>query len=171
MTPEWYVLRSKPHKERQLFDQVQARHLECFFPRITVKPVNPRSAKERAFFPGYMFVRVKLDEIGTNTFNWMPYSLGLVAFEGVPATVPDQIIDQIKSLLQTIVDKNKSPITGFSPGEKIEVLSGPFKGYEGIFDTSLQGADRVRILLKLLSDRHVSVEIDVDQIISKDDED
>ena len=65
MAFHWYVLRSKPQKEFHLFDQVLARGLECFFPRINVNPVNPRSKKVRPFFPGYMFINADL-ESGTS---------------------------------------------------------------------------------------------------------
>ena len=30
-------------------------------------------------------MRIVLDEVGISTFQWMPYALGLVCFDGVPA--------------------------------------------------------------------------------------
>jgi transcriptional antiterminator RfaH len=41
----------------------------------------------------------------------------------------------------------------------VKITSGPFAGYEAIFDLRLKGSDRVRVLLDLLR-RQVSVEID-----------
>ena len=59
----WYVIHSKPRKENQVYSQLQARAIETFYPTIRVKPVNPRSAKIRPYFPGYLFVRVDLDAV------------------------------------------------------------------------------------------------------------
>ena len=66
MTTHWYALRSKPCKEDILWRQVGLRGFECFYPRLRVKPVNPRSRKIRPYFPGYMFVRADLSEAGNS---------------------------------------------------------------------------------------------------------
>ncbi len=75
MTIAWYTLHVKPHKERFVFERLQslehipvpgnvpnvAKQIEVFFPAVRVKPVNPRSAKVRPYFPGYIFVRGDLE--------------------------------------------------------------------------------------------------------------
>jgi hypothetical protein len=43
-------------------------------------------------------------------------------------------------------------------------MEGPFRGYEGIFDRNLDGSERVKVLLQLMSDRHVPVEMHMNQI-------
>ena len=54
-------------------------------------------------------------------------------------------------------------------GDKIWIHSGPFSGYEAIFDVRLPGKERVRVLLKFLGDpREVPIELDISQI-RKDD--
>ena len=42
-----------------------------------------------------------------------------------------------------------------------------FQGYEAIFDTRLDGQERVRVLLQMLNDRRVLVEMHVGQIAKK----
>jgi hypothetical protein len=39
-----------------------------------------------------------------------------------------------------------------------------FEGYEGIFDATLSGRQRVRVFLKMLNDRFVPVELDAGTI-------
>jgi len=167
MEAYWYALRSKPHKEFLLHEQLLARELECFFPRINITPVNPRSRKVRAYFPGYIFVKTDLKEIGSNTFKWMPYAQYLVSFDGIPAIVPTPIIEQLRSLLTEINAQGGQKTEKFTPGERVIVADGPFSGYEGIFDILLSGTDRAKILLELLSNRQLPVELNIDQIISK----
>ena len=87
MAESWYALRSKPRKEEVLWRQLLAREIEVFFPRIRVHPVNPRSRKLRPYFPGYMFVQVDIEAVGASKFNWMPFAIGLVSFDGEPAVV------------------------------------------------------------------------------------
>lgn len=164
MITAWYVLRSKPHKEFPLFEQVKARGIECFFPKVKVNPVNPRSAKVRPYFPSYLFVRVNIDKVGLNTFKWMPYAQGLVSFDDAPAPVPDPIIDSLQKTIQTINEKGGLKFEEIHPGDRIQVIGGPFEGYEGIFDTRISGTDRVKILLQYLCDRQIPVEMQIAQI-------
>ena len=92
MTTAWYALRSKPHKENMLFGQLKAYGVETYLPVLRVKPVNPRSRKERPYFPGYLFVHVDLAEQGFSSLNWLPGASGLVAFDGEPGMIADQLI-------------------------------------------------------------------------------
>jgi transcriptional antiterminator RfaH len=150
-----------------LHEQLLAREIECFFPRIQVIPVNPRSRKVRPYFPGYIFVKTNLDETGANTFKWMPYAQQLVAFDGIPSPVPAAIIEQLRSLLAQINSQGGVKVEKFSPGEQVKVTDGPFEGYQGIFDIHLSGTNRAKILIDLLGSRQLPVELDIDQIISK----
>ena len=164
MNTAWYVLRSKPHKEFPLFEQVKARGIECFFPKVKVNPVNPRSAKVRPFFPSYLFVHVNIDKVGLNTFKWMPYAQGLVSFDDAPAAVSQPIIDGLQKTIQTINQKGGVKFQEINPGDRVQIIGGPFEGYEGIFDTRISGTDRVKILLQYLSDRQIPVEMQIVQI-------
>lgn len=161
---QWYVLRSKPQKERVLYQQVRSHNIECFFPRITVKPVNPRSAKVRPYFPGYMFVNVDLNEQGISTFKWMPFTQGLVSFDDQPAPVPDAMIAALKKRIPEINANGGLRFDALQPGIPVKVVDGPFSGYEGLFDHRIAGHERVQILLHMLNNQHIPLELDVGQI-------
>ncbi len=47
------------------------------------------------------------------------------------------------------------------------IHSGPFAGYEAIFDLRLSGSERVRVLLKMLNNRNLPIELDSQQIEKK----
>jgi len=159
----WYVIRSKPHRERFLHDQLSGQGLEVFFPAVRVHPVNPRSARERAYFPGYLFAHLDLQALGANRLRWQPAAVGLLEFGGEPAIVPDLLIDQLKRRIASIQSVGGLVFDDLNPGDLVKITSGPFAGYEAIFDLRLNGADRVRVLLELLR-RQVSVEIDAGSI-------
>src|SRR5512143_1167630 len=98
----WYVLRSKPNREELLWKEVSARGFETFFPYLRIKPVNPRSRKTRPYFPGYMFVHTRLADVGQTVFTWLPYSQGLVSFDGLPAEVPEALVQAIRRRVDQI---------------------------------------------------------------------
>jgi transcriptional antiterminator RfaH len=159
MALQWYVLRSKPNKEDALFQQVNLLGFEAFYPRQAVTPVNPRARKTRPYFTSYMFVNIDLQEIGLSTFQWMPYSAGLVNFDGEPAAIPANIMQPLIKNIETLTKKESDAHTDFLPGNPLKILSGPFAGYEAIFDTRRPGDDRIRILLSLAKGNQVSVEL------------
>jgi transcription antitermination factor NusG len=167
MDLKWYALHSHPYKEDLLWKQVQANNIEVFYPRVRISPVNPRSRKIRPYFPGYLFVRVDLQEVGLSIFNWMPYSTGLVSFGGEPAIVSDSLIQAVKQRIQQVEQAGGELFDGLHKGDPVVIQDGPFDGYEAIFDIRLPGSERVRILLKMLNDRNVPMEIRAGQIRKK----
>lgn len=170
MSLYWYVLRSKPRKENVVWEQVCAKKIEGYYPRIRVNPVNPRSRKIRPYFPGYLFVHVDLDDISLSTLNWMPHTLGLVCFDGVPAPVPANFVYALRKKLAEINEAGGEIFDGLKQGDPVKIEDGPFAGYEALFDARLTGKERVRVLLQMLGDeRIVSVEVHVSQISKKDD--
>jgi transcription antitermination factor NusG len=160
----WYVLRSKPRKEATLFRFAQQHGHRVFYPRIPVKPVNPRASKVRPYFPGYMFVYTDLETVGESTFRWMPFSGGLVHVGGSPADVAEMTVAAIRTRIAEIWEAGGLKFDGLKKGEKVLVREGMFEGYEGIFDATLSGRQRVRVFLKMLNDRFVPVELDAGTI-------
>jgi transcription antitermination factor NusG len=165
MAYRWYVLRSKPRKEDVVWQQLQTRGIENYYPRIRVHPVNPRARKIKPYFPGYLFINVDLDDLGISVFKWMPHTLGFVSFDGEPATVPEFVVKDLKKRIQEINDAGGEIYDGLERGDKVRIHDGPFSGYEAVFDARLPGQERVRVLLQLISDlRQIPVELKTSQI-------
>jgi transcriptional antiterminator RfaH len=177
MATHWYALHVKPHKERSVYERLlapdgipsleaegQTLPYKIFFPAVRVKPKNPRAAKVRPFFPGYMFVRADLDMLGANAFNWVPGTRGLVSFGGEPAIVPENLIHELKDRVIRIEEAGGLIYETYQPGERVRIVSGPFAGYEGIFDMRLPGSERVQVLLAFLSQFPQRVKLDENDI-------
>lgn len=160
----WHVLRSKPRKEAALSRFAQMNGHEIFYPRIPVKPVNPRASQIRPYFPGYLFVRTDIGAAGLSTFRWMPFSQGLVHVGGEPAPVPDTVVRAIRSRVAEIWEVGGLVFGELEKGDRVIIKDGMFEGYVGIFDAHLPGKERVRILLKMLNDRFVPTELHVGSV-------
>ncbi|HMB22746.1 MAG TPA: transcription termination/antitermination NusG family protein [Anaerolineales bacterium] len=164
MSQQWYVVRSKPNKELALWRELTARGLESFYPQLRVRPVNPRSRRVRPYFPGYLFLHADIELVGTSALQWTPFSSGLVAFDGLPAIVPDSLVQAIRRHVDEINAAGGEQFVDLKPGDTVLIQGGPFDGYEAIFDTRLAGTERVRILLKLLRVRQINLELPAAQI-------
>ena len=97
-------------------------------------------------FPRYLFVRLS----NNGQQNWSPIrsSKGvshLVNFGGLAASLDDETMDN----LQQSIDK-ALVVKVFSMGDKVEILKGPFKGMEAIFNT-YKGEERAMLLLNFMT--------------------
>jgi len=158
----WYVIRSKPRKDTLLHQQLQAHGIEVFFPQINVKPVNPRASKYQSYFPGYMFVHIDINQVGFSMLNWMPYSLGLVSFGYDVPCVPDELIHAIRK--QVLNSRMPGPASAFQRGDLVVIERGPFAGYTAMFDTTISGDERARVLLLLLQHRQLAIDLPVNTL-------
>jgi transcriptional antiterminator RfaH len=160
MSAHWYTYHSHPHKEDMLAHQIECHDMQCYYPRLTVTPVNPRSRRIRPYFPGYLFVYTDLETVGFSTIQYMPYSTGLVEFGGEPAVVPDELIVSLQKRLQQLELENKTgDQINFKPGDPVVITGGVLDGYEAIFDASLSGKERSRILIKTLNHYAMKMEV------------
>jgi len=163
----WYTMRSKPNKEMALSRELSARQVEVFCPQLRVHPVNSRSRTIRPYFPGYLFVHVDLEQIGFSELQWLPFSLGLLAFGGAPPAVPETLIHGIRRRVDEINVAGGEVLHGLRSGETVTIEAGPFSGYEAIFDVRLPGSERVRVLLRLLTKQQIPLELPADLIQRK----
>lgn len=160
----WYVLRSKPHKEELLWRQATSQGFAIFYPCIPSRAVNPRARQMVPYLPGYMFVRVNLAAVGGAVFQWMPHAHGLIAFDNLPASVPDAVVDAIARRVEAINAAGGELFLELQRGDTVTITAGPLAGYEAIFDARLSGGERVRVLLALLNDQRVPVVVSDKQI-------
>lgn len=164
MMRQWYVLRSKPHKENFLYQQLLGHSIEAYCPRIKVQTVNPRAHKTKPYFPGYVFTNLNLEKTNLATLQWMPGTTGLVSYGGEPAFIHDSLIQAIRRRVDGINNAGGELKEFLKPGDDVAIESGPFTGYEAIFDARISGSERVRVLLKMLNDRFVPTEISAGHI-------
>jgi len=164
MNENWYALRVKPHRERAVNQRLLDCDIQTYLPLVRVKPKNPRAAKHKPYFPGYLFIYTDLDNVGINTMNWMPGAIGLFSFGGVPATVPENLIRELQQRLVQIEAEGGVVLAELESGDRVRIVEGPLAGYEGIFDMRIPGKDRVQILLSFLSQHPHPIEIDAEDI-------
>ncbi|MCA9996271.1 MAG: hypothetical protein KDE56_11020 [Anaerolineales bacterium] len=159
----WYALQTKPHKEFSVYDLLILEGIETYLPFLEVKPVNPRAARKRPYFPGYMFVRVDAETLGANILKWTQGIKGLVSFGGTPAIVPDNFINYLRQHVEVIAAEGLAR-KQLKPGDNVTIVEGPFAGYEAVFDKYLSGKDRVQVLLAFLSSHPQPIKLDQESV-------
>jgi transcription antitermination factor NusG len=152
----WYALYTAPRHEKRVADQINRQGIACFLPlyRSVRRWKDRRKELALVLFPGYVFVRIPLqDRFRVLQF---PGAVRLVTFNGQPAPLPDEDIENLRNHLSRSGTIEPHPY--LSVGHHVRVRSGPLKGLEGII---LRTKDRCRIVLSIhLIMRSVAVEVD-----------
>src|SRR5271170_7915046 len=146
---EWYLVRTKPGKERWVRDQLATLLPEVFVPLLEAR--TPRWGKLvwsiAPLFPCYIFARFDLQAHYFDV-KYLAGVQGLVSAGNDPLSVPHVVVDEIKRRGVNGVVKIEEK--AFGNGERVRVVDGPFRGFEAIFERYLSGAERVAILLSAL---------------------
>jgi transcriptional antiterminator RfaH len=159
----WYTLHTHPHRELQVVRYLHSNHILTFYPTLKVKPVNPRSSHTRGFFPRYLFVQADLAAVGLNGLQWIPGAVGLVSFGGEPAVVTDAFIHELNRRVARIEQAGGLHLDGLKQGDQVQIVKGPFTGYEAVFDVHLPAEERVQLLLHWLG-REVKVKVNANAV-------
>lgn len=151
MSGRWYVLCTKLNKEEILLRQLQSQGYDIFYPRYFTANGSTGRLQIKAYFPGYLFIRLDLNNVNMTAFQWMPNSEGLVNFENRPAYVPDNLVEAIKRHVDKLnsirlVDLVKKT----DIGESNTVSGSSEDSYDIIFDARLSSDERAKELLRKL---------------------
>lgn len=79
-------------------------------------------------FPNYLFVYTHAHEL--YSIKRLPQVVSCVTFGGKPSTISDKEIEGIRRMIG--LGCAITVETKFSKGERVRILSGPLKGYEGV---------------------------------------
>lgn len=151
----WYVLMTKPRRERQVAAALEARGIEVFAPFIDYHGRRGQLCV-RPFFPSYVFARFDWEREGSSGVQWTVGLSRVVSFGDRPASLDDAVIDFLEARVGAI---DGDDLMRIKPGERVRVRQGPFRDYEAIFDRRLNGEGRVAILLDILG-RQTRVQLD-----------
>ena len=159
----WYLLYSKPQRERLALENLERQGYPSYLPLIQ----NRKRRKGRyvsviePMFPRYLFVHLS-DE----TDNWGPIrsTIGvanLVRFGMQAARVPDSLIEIMNAREQDGV-QTLAP-SDFKPGDQVRIVEGVMAGYEALFQART-GKERVVLLLQLAQDRTARIQVSANDI-------
>lgn len=148
----WYVASTQPNNEFLAADQLRAQGFEVFLPTVkrTVRHARRVSEVRRAYFPAYLFVALDPDRQPWRSVNGTRGVRRLVGGAERPAPVPSGLVEALKG--QQDPDGLLRVAHSFAAGDRVRITDGPFAEFIGVV-SGLSGADRVRVLLDLMSAR------------------
>ena len=174
MAQQWYVVHAYSNYEHKVKSSLEERikrfGLEDKFGEILVpteEVVEMRDGQklrsERKFFPGYVLVKMEMDDETWHLVKEVPKVLGFIGGSSdKPAPITDREADQILNRVQEGVDKPRPKVL-FEPGEVVRVIEGPFNDFNGVVEQVNYEKSKVRVAVQILG-RSTPVDLEFGQV-------
>ena len=174
MTMRWYVVQAFSGFEsvvkRSLLERVERAGMGEKFGDILVpteEVVEIRNGQkrrsERKFFPGYVLVRMELDDESWHLVKDVPKVLGFIGGTADrPAPISDKEADSILQRVQEGVEKPRPKVL-FDVGEVVRVTDGPFNDFNGVVEEVNFDKNRLLVAVQIFG-RSTPVELDFSQV-------
>ena len=173
MSANWYIVHAYSNFEKKVAESIQLAakekgldHLieEVFVPTEEVTEVR-RGRKinmERRFFPGYVLVRMVLNDDTYHIINDTPKVTGFLGTGKKPLPVPQKEVDRIRGVMEE-GEARPRPTISFDVGETVRVTDGPFASFSGVVEDVDEEATRLKVAVSIFG-RATPVELDFTQV-------
>jgi len=174
MTMRWFVVQAFSGFEntvkRSLEERIERAGLEDKFDEILVpteEVVEIRNGQkrrsERKFFPGYVLVRMEMDDDAWHLVKDVPKVLGFIGGTADrPAPISDKEADSILQKVQEGVEKPRPKVL-FDVGEVVRVIDGPFNDFNGVVEEVNFDKNRLLVAVQIFG-RSTPVELEFSQV-------
>jgi transcriptional antiterminator NusG len=173
MTKNWYIVHTYSNFEKKvaesLREQAHGHGLDEAVEEILVpteEVVEVRRGRkmnaERKFFPGYVLVKMDMNDETYHLVKNTPKVTGFLGPGGRPAPVAQREVDRILNQVKEGIDRPKPSIT-FEVGEQVRVSDGPFTSFNGLVEEVDEERGRLKVGVSIFG-RATPVELEFGQV-------
>lgn len=173
MAARWYVVHVYSGFEKKVAEMIQEqasrKGLEKFIDEVLVPTQTVVEVKrgekvnaEKQFFPGYVLVKMQLDDDAWHMVRNVPKVTGFLGAQGKPAPVSQKEVDRIMNQLEEGVTAVNSA-DDFEIGQEIQVCDGPFSSFNGIVEEIDRDRSRLKVSVSIFG-RPTPVDLEFSQV-------
>lgn len=171
MAKEWYAVHTYSGFEEKvkltIEGKVKGTHFEDLIEQVLIpseKIIEVRAGKkretDRKFYPGYILVKVELNDETWHLINSTPRVTGFIGGQN-PMPVAEEEVAQI---LQQVERGGTAQVkTQFSVGDAVRINDGPFTNFTGSVEEVDAEHGRLRVMVSIFS-RQTPVELNFFQV-------
>ena len=173
MASRWYVIHVYSGFEKKVAsairEQAEQKGLSERFEEILVPTEEvvevKRGAKvnsERKFFPGYVLIKMDLDDETWHLVKNTAKVTGFLGGRGRPSPISEGEASRIMRQVQEGIERPKPSIT-FEVGEQVRVSDGPFTSFNGVVEEVDEEKSRIKVAVSIFG-RATPVELEYSQV-------
>lgn len=170
----WFVLKVQSNREDSIRDAIMKRikiaGLEEFIEDIVVpteKVTEIKSGKkrvmERKFYPGYIMVKLELNDDVWFVIRETPGVGDFVGAGGKPVAMTEQDVAKMLGREKEVEQTAPRLKINFNKGDRVKIKEGTFENFEGEVDEVIEAKGLVRVMIQIFG-RPTPVELEYWQV-------
>lgn len=175
MTKKWYVLHTYSGYENKVKKNLETRvetmglennvfAIEIPTEMVTeIKEGGKRVENEKKVFPGYVLVRMELDDRSWAAVRNTPGVTGFVGSQGNPVPLTRDEYNKIMKRSSVVAGAPKKTSSSLEVGQSVKVVSGPLAEFDGTVSEVQPEAGKVKVMVSIFG-RETPVELSFDQV-------
>ena len=159
MTMRWYIVHAYSNFERKVAESIKERAVaagladqfaEVLVPMEEVVEMRRgrKVSSERKFFPGYVLVKMELNDQTYHLIKATPKVTGFLGTENKPIPITEEEAGRILQQVQEGVERPKPSVT-FEIGEQVRVADGPFASFNGLVEEVDEERARLKVAVSI----------------------
>ncbi len=170
---KWYVVHTYSGYEAKaklaLEERMRAHGLGEYLEEILIPSENvvevvkgSKRTTNRKFFPGYILVKMELNERTYHIVKSTPKITGFVGGSQNPPSVPEE---EVRRLNKQISEGAIRPVpkVEFEKGETVRIVEGPFANFSGLVEEVKPEKGKLRVMVSIFG-RSTPVELEFFQV-------
>ena len=173
MAARWYIIHVYSGFEKKVMHSIREQAIqqgladlfeEILVPMEEVVEVKrgKKVSAERKFFPGYVLVKMELNDHTYHLIKSTPKVTGFLGTENKPIAITEEEAGRILQQVQEGVERPKPSVT-FEIGEQVRVADGPFASFNGLVEEVDEERARLKVAVSIFG-RATPVELEYGQV-------
>jgi transcription termination/antitermination protein NusG len=173
MAMRWYIVHAYSNFERKVAESIKERAAAAGLADLFAEVLVPmeevvemrrgrKVSSERKFFPGYVLVKMELNDQTYHLIKATPKVTGFLGTENKPIPITEEEAGRILQQVQEGVERPKPSVT-FEIGEQVRVADGPFASFNGLVEEVDEERARLKVAVSIFG-RATPVELEYAQV-------
>ncbi len=174
MSAKWYIVQAYSNFEKKVAEGIRSaaeekglgeQVEEVLVPSDTVKETRRGRTQEveRRFFPGYVLVKMVMNDQTFHIVNNVPKVTGFLGSGKKPLPVSQKEVDRILGQVEESEAAPARPSVLYDVGETVKVIDGPFASFSGVVEDVDEEAARLKVSVSIFG-RATPVELEYNQV-------
>ena len=154
---QWYIVHTYSGHEqkamRSLLDRAKTMGMEDQFDEVLIPEETvvemvkgEKRTSKRKYFPGYILVRMELNDETWHVVRGTPKITGFVGGDKTPPPISEEEVARMTEQIKEGAAKPKPKIL-FDEGENVRVIDGPFANFSGYVDEVMTEKEKLRVMV------------------------